>query len=98
MLGEKYMNKIFLLFLGSERESAEMCHRTKRSHCMNYRLKWPLQKTFFSLTPLLPGFPESLTPLLQEYPESHPSGWGGGGRGPEGWFFLEQPIWIKHDS
>ena len=56
------------------------CHWTKRSNCVNYWLKWPLQKTFLSSSQIPPGFPESLTPLLREFPESHQSeGVGGGG-------------------
>ena len=27
------------------------CHRTKRSNRVNYRFRWPLQKTFLSSTP-----------------------------------------------
>ena len=38
------------------------CHRTKRLICINYRSKWPLQKTFLRSTPLPPGFPKSSTP------------------------------------
>ena len=38
------------------------CHRTKRLICINYRSKWPQQKTFLRSTPLPPGFPESSTP------------------------------------
>ena len=60
------------------------CHRTKRSNRVNYRFRWPLQKTFSSSTPLPPGFPGSLTPppaRISRIPSS-------GGCG----FFLEQPI------
>ena len=37
MLGEKYVNKIFLLFSGSQRMLK--CHQTKCSNFVNYRSK-----------------------------------------------------------
>ena len=58
--GEKYVNKIFLLFSGSQR--ALKCHRTKCLNHVNYQSKLPLQKFFSWSTPLPPGFPESLIP------------------------------------
>ena len=58
------------------------CHRTKRLNRVNYRLKWPLQKTFSSSTPppsWISRVFDPPPPLLREFPESHPLGWGGGG-------------------
>ena len=60
MSKEKYVNKIFLLFSGSE---SNKCHRTKRSNHMNYRSTNDPCRRLFRVQPLLPrGFPESFTP------------------------------------
>ena len=55
------------------------CHWTKRSNRVNYRSKWPLQKTFYSSTSppaWISRVFQPPPPLPQEFPESHP--WGGG--------------------
>ena len=77
--------KYFYYFQGPR---ALKCHRTKRSNRVNYQLKWPLQKTFLSSTPLPPGFPGSLTPPPARISRI-PSVWG---------FFLEQPIEQSKDG
>ena len=61
------------------------CQWTKCSNRVNYRLRWPLQKTFSSSTPASISISRvfDTPPLLREFPESRPS-WGCG-------FFLEQP-------
>ena len=56
MLLRNMWTKYFYYFQGlrvplSVFESVCECHWTKRWNCMNYRSKWPLQKTFSSLTP-----------------------------------------------
>ena len=80
MLGGKYVNKMYY-FQGLR---VLKCHRTKHLNCMNFQSRWPLQKTFFSLTPPLPpGFPESLIPPSTRI-SIMPSVGGCG-------FFLEQP-------
>ena len=86
MSKEKYVNKIFLLFSGSE---SNKCHRTKRSNRMNYRSTNDPCRRLFQVQPLLPpGFPESLTPSCENVQNSISQ--GGGGVGGV-WFFLEQP-------
>ena len=60
MSGEKYVNKIFLLFSGSE--SAEVSPN-KPFESLKLSVEMTPAEDFFQVqTPLLPGFPESLTP------------------------------------
>ena len=60
------------------------CHRTKRSNCVNYRFRWPLQKTFSSSTPPPAWISRVLDPPSRENFQN-PIRRGGCG------FFLEQP-------
>ena len=64
MLSEKYVNKIFQLFSGSE--SAEVSPILMFKSC-ELSVEMTPAETFSSLTPLLPEFPWSLTPYPKNF-------------------------------